>query len=53
MKPFRHEQHHDVNVEIPTQDLEDLVEKVGDTLMYVIGFYMVADTARHILKRLI
>jgi hypothetical protein len=52
MKPFRHEQNHDVKVDIPTQDLEDLAESIGSTVIVVIGFYMAADTARHILKSL-
>lgn len=42
----------DVNVDIPTQDLEDLVTTIGETMVLVIGFYMAADTTRHILKSL-
>lgn len=39
-----------VNVDLPTQDLEDLVTTVVDGAIKVIGFYMVADTLRHIFK---
>lgn len=44
----------DVNldVDIPGQDLENLVEKVGEVSMLVIATYMATDTVRHILKSL-
>jgi len=37
-----------VDVDLPTQDLEDLLDKVADTALVVIG----ALTVSHILKKL-
>lgn len=43
----------DVNIELPIQDLEDFVIKTATQVILVIGFYMLADSARHILKEVI
>lgn len=50
---MKHE-HSDIKIktDIPTQDLEDLVQTIGATSIVVIGFYMAADTVRHIIKKL-
>lgn len=40
----------DVKVELPTQELEDLVDHVAASAIVVIGFYMAADTVRSIIK---
>lgn len=50
---FPDDVHHTHDVNLPTQDVEGLIEKVGDVTIAVVGFYMVADVARHILKVLI
>jgi hypothetical protein len=39
-----------VNVELPTEDLKELVETVGDVAIKVIAVYMISDTIRHFLK---
>lgn len=40
----------DINVDIPAQDLEDLIDHVTAAAVVVIGFYMAADTVRSIIK---
>lgn len=39
-----------VNVDIPEQDLENLIDRVTASAIVVIGFYMAADTLRSFLK---
>lgn len=39
-----------VNVDLPTQDLEDLVDRVTASAVVVIGFYMATDTIRLLIK---
>jgi hypothetical protein len=52
---FRREMKHkfvddvNINIDIPTEDLEDLIDKVTESAVIVIG----ALTVSHILKRLI
>lgn len=53
MKPFKHEQQHDVKVDIPTEDLKDLINTTGEVVIKVVAIYMAVDTGRHILKTLI
>lgn len=42
---------HDHNVELNTQDIEDLAEVLTNCAIKVIGFYMIADTIRHVVKK--
>lgn len=46
---------HEVKVDFvnASTDLDELIEQVGSWTILVIGFYMAADTTRHILKTLI
>lgn len=39
-----------VKVELPTQELEDLVSHIAASAVVVIGFYMASDTVRSIIK---
>lgn len=39
-----------VTVDLPTQDLEDLLDKVKDTACVIIGVAVGADIVRHIVK---
>jgi hypothetical protein len=49
---MKHAHSADVNIEVdlPTQDFEDLIDRVTASAVVVIGFYMAADTARAIIK---
>lgn len=47
---MKHEHNAGVKVDLPTQDLEDLVTHVAASAVIVIGFYMATDTVRAIIK---
>lgn len=44
---------HDINFVDVSTDLEDLTDKITESVVTIILVYMAADTARHILKSLI
>lgn len=45
-----HDGEHRVTVDLPTQDVEDLLDKFKDTAVTIIVVAAAADVARHILK---
>lgn len=47
---MKHEHNAGVKVDLPTQDIEDLMDRAMGNLIVVIGFYMIADTARSVIK---
>lgn len=47
---MKHDHSADVKVDLPTQDLEDLIDHVTASVVIVIGFYMVSDTVRSLVK---
>ena len=39
-----------LEVELPTQELESLVDRVATSAIVVVGFYLAADTVRSLIK---
>jgi hypothetical protein len=42
---------HTHDVDIPVEDISDVLDKVTETAIFIIGAYAVADVLRHFLKR--
>lgn len=39
-----------IKVDLPKQDIEDLIDRVTASAVVVIGFYMASDTVRALIK---